>query len=151
MATSDIPPAPKPLINIDTGGARPPLKKDKPAQAPTDSFAQLKSYSDAIMVRYDEVSKLFEGKPVAPTKNPEFKKFVEDTVAEVTMRYVVFGTFDKPGQQTEDQPTTTEEKLKASGFAVSGEQMKGLDPALVNSPAALLALSEGANLTGDDD
>lgn len=159
MATSNapiIPDAPKPgTIKVDPLVARPPLKKAAPVESGTDSYAKLKSYVEAVMERHKQIETLFEGKPVAPTKTHEFKKFVDDTLAELTMRYVLFGTYSQPGpaNASEESVTgnSTEERLKQAGFTVSQEKMTGLDPALASHPAALMALSEGADLIGDED
>ena len=138
-----------PVTQTDPVSTRPPAVKIEAKVATEDSLSRLTAFVSDVMKRYDQVSKLFDGKPVLPTKNPEFKKFVDDTLSEVSMRYVIFGSFSRPGESSEE-PANVEERLKQQGFSVSKDKLKGLDPTLAESPAALLALAEGANLVDDE-
>ena len=120
-----------------------------PAETPEEAFKKLKVYNQTILDRHQQVVALFEDKSISPVKNPDFVKFINDHLAEVNMRYVVFGAFSVSGEDIE--PTDREQQLREQGFAVSEEQLRGLDPSLANSPIALAALAAGVNLASDDD
>ncbi len=151
--TSNTPPKP-PVIKVDNSPPRPPLKianktADRSADNPLDG---LKAFVSGIAKRHSEVEALFTEKPeISPVKHSEFKKFINDTLAEVAMRYVVFGSFKNPSDTPDSSGDPIADKMKEQGFNVSAEQLTGLDPALRSNPAALMALSEGADLNGDSE
>jgi len=126
--------------------AKPP---PPPADTPEEAFKKLKVYNQLILDRHKQIVDLFEDKSISPVKNPDFVKFINDHLAEVNMRYVVFGVFSISGEETE--PADREEQLRQQGFEVSGKQLEGLDPHMAQSPIVLAALAAGVNLTSDDD
>lgn len=135
-----------PAIHIDTSPSRRLIKRNEKEPEPESSaFDRLKGFTLDVLKRHEEVSQLFSNSAVNPTLTVEFRKFITDSLSEVSMRYVMFGTFTRPGETPEE---TKEEKLKEQGFDISKTK---LESALAEHPAAKLALELGADLTGDDE
>lgn len=175
-SSSGQPPAPLPAGAIERALAARPVETEttvehaqpppKPPQAPEppafpigpEALKQLTTYNEAIINRFAEVKKIFDGngKAIDPTTNGDFRGFVQANLSLVNMRYVLFGQFNSSMEES-DPLDRTAEALRKQGFAVSGESpqekvaLDKLDPALAGSPAARLAVAAGFKPDGDDD
>ena len=120
----------------------------------TGTFARLKTHVETVTARYTEMVELFAGSPISPMESKDLRKFIEETLSEIAMSYVVLGTFElRALDPNATDPKTAE--ARAKGFTVSGGSPEtptmpdGVDPAFFNSAAARAALEAGFDITKD--
>lgn len=116
------------------------------------AFDRLADHVAKVKSRYVEIEKLFDGFAVTPLKSTDFRKFLEDHLSEIAMRYVVMGTYEVPDSAPADAGTPSPD----AGWAIAGADLSktrknSLDPALAASPAAAAAMAAGVNLLDDED
>jgi len=123
-------------------------------EAEPDTLAKLTAYSQEMVKRYQEVLDLFEDKLVKP--NEELKNIVSSKLTTVCLSYIIDKHFQPDVLNAEAD--SKEELLKKLGYAVSDIPASALKhkktgetlaPALLESPAAQLALANGADLLGN--
>lgn len=133
---------------------------EKPTSStpPSGALSGLTAHVDSVKARYREVEELFKDFPISPIRATEFKKFLEDHLSELAMRYVVMGRFIPPIDPDGGAEPAPPDKSPngPGGWSVStGSTEKtipdGIDPALAASPAVQAAMAAGLNLLGDDD
>jgi hypothetical protein len=112
-----------------------------------DSLKKLAQHVQEREQRLRDLQSVFDDVKASPLTHPEFTKFLCDHYCELAMRYVLTGSaFPVP---METSTGSKEEELLRQGFVSSGSKTAGIDPALLQSPAARAAIAAGANLTSD--
>lgn len=100
----------------------------------------LSEYNETVKQRYDEIKDEFEGwdDKISPINDPEFQNFIRAQLAYANMAYITTGTF--PADVRKNPTEELDEEVEA--------QLGKLSPDLRDHPAAILALQDGADLTG---
>jgi hypothetical protein len=147
-----------------TAPKAPVFREDPPIKGP-EALVALSAYNLTFVKRYQEVADLFNkqphGKEINPTTHNDFRVNLQAVLSLINMNYVMTGEFDRSlhvwrEQAKGEKMDAQEDKRVAAGLAISKEQSDqlaagGLDPALLNSPAAQLAIASGADLLEDED
>lgn len=84
---------------------------------------------------------------ISPFSSKAFLRFINETLAEVSMRYIATARFNKPGLPNDDP-----EHLEGATNGAPEQNVTipaGVDPALASHPAVRLAISQGLDLASD--